>query len=204
MMKPVCKKITAILCFCCLMMIAVFIHAPVVQAEDMPVDSLVSDLHYDEKTSVLTGKTSPGANIYLEGVAGFAVAEDDGTFALPVPDDVTEVTLSVLDVLANDSTTIRLTLKKEPQPSSANQQTTSETEPDTVGTLATESSISGTKHTASANTSSTEKEQSAATSDLNPAVENRRKKTVVWPWVIAAAGTLAVLVVIFSRLRKTR
>lgn len=67
---------------------------------------LLYDLKFDEKRHVLTGRTTPSANIYLENLAGSIVADEKGNFEVPIPKGTKEETIGMLDAEGDQSTSV--------------------------------------------------------------------------------------------------
>ncbi|MCI0130359.1 hypothetical protein [Vagococcus sp. CY53-2] len=75
-------------------------------------DKLLYDLTYDKERNVLTGKTTPNANIFLTNLAGSIVANDKGEFEVPIPKGTKEAMVGMLDAEGDKSTDVRYDFDK--------------------------------------------------------------------------------------------
>ena len=81
-------------------------------AEDKKDEKLLYDLKYDKKKSILSGKSKPGANIYINDIAGSIVASEDGTFEMPIPKGAKISQILMLDAEGDNSTDLRYNFEK--------------------------------------------------------------------------------------------
>ena len=81
-------------------------------AADVKEGQLLYDLKYDKEKSVLSGKSQPNANIYINDLAGSIVADENGDFEMPVPKDLKVSTVLMLDAEGDASTDVRFNFEK--------------------------------------------------------------------------------------------
>lgn len=84
--------------------------SPIVSLSEDSKD-LIYDLKYDESRQVLTGKTTPHANVFLQNLAGSIVANDKGEFEIPIPKGTEESVIGMLDAEGDQSTNVLYNFK---------------------------------------------------------------------------------------------
>lgn len=72
----------------------------------------IEDLTFNTQTRVLSGKTNPHTNIYLNNLAEYFSADENGQFSVTVPETISETKLIFLDALTNQSLDFDYSFKK--------------------------------------------------------------------------------------------
>lgn len=145
------------------LLVLFFSAAPLLSfAEDTKDGQLLYDLNYDKDKSVLTGKSKPNANVFINELAGSIVADDDGNFEIPIPKDLKESTVLMLDAVGETSTDLKFNFEKN----------TVETEETTSS-----SSTSGSSNSSSSSSSSESKDAESEKESKTSETENETDST---------------------------
>ena len=69
-------------------------------------EPLVTDLSFDKKSRILSGKTLPDVNISLADIVGSIPVAADGSFEIEVPEGIDKTTIAFSDFINDQSTDI--------------------------------------------------------------------------------------------------
>lgn len=179
---------------------------------------LLQELTYDEKKGVLSGKTEPSVNVYIEDLAGSVVADETGKFEIPIPKDLKVGTVAILDAEGANSTDLRFNFEKNTieseETTSSPQATSQETKPSDSSSAATsvatdastDESGSITKETDSSETDPSKIEASSNQPDEGMTISSESyhpeevevKRSLVWLWtLLVVVGVLGLLIGIY-------
>lgn len=201
-------KIVGLICFLGLIINLSTIRTVAASSNNQP---LISDLSYNKDRQVITGKTAPNANVWLDNVAGAVVANDKGEFEFPVPSNTKQSVITVLDAEGDKSTDVRFNFEK-------NTIETSETKTDKESAGATteravasskksDESTNATSQKNSSNstttdTTATTTSTTTTTSDTNAKISEASykapktpKKSLIWLWMLLGLIAFALICV---------
>lgn len=160
----------AVVSLICLFFVS-FASLNVMAADDSKnTEPLFSELKYDDKKKVLSGKTRPNSNVFVDNIAGSVVASETGEFEIPIPKGTKKSLVSMLDAEGDNSTNIRYdfeknTIESEEKTNESTKETiedksvakTSSTQQDAKKDSPVESAGSQSKESANASEESTKK-----------------------------------------------
>lgn len=182
------------------LLVLFFSAAPLLSfAEDVKDGQLLYDLNYDKDKSVLTGKTKPNANVFINEQAGSIVADDDGNFEIPITKGLKESTVLMLDALGETSTDLKFNFEKNTveteetttSTTSSSSSSTSSASNDSK-TAESEEKTSESKDESSESDSSTKESSTKSSKESNASISSEsyssdteeEKRSLIWLWTL--------------------
>jgi len=160
-------------------------------------DKLLYDLVYDKDRNVLTGKTTPNANIFLTNLAGSIVANDKGEFEVPIPKGTKEAMIGMLDAEGDKSTDIRYDFEEGKIIETSETSSEEKKEDEKTNDSAKESNTSETTTGEMTTNSSAPVEEDVASTDSGKKIvnesssESEKKGMPAWLVVVIAVVVIA-------------
>ncbi|MGY3765785.1 hypothetical protein ACWOAH_04420 [Vagococcus vulneris] len=192
------KFIRIITFFISVIIIGISIGVTIGYADDEKDKPLITDLHYDKERKVITGKTAPNANVWLDNVAGAIVANDKGEFEFPVPADPKLSTISVLDAEGDASTHVRYNFEKNTvETGEASEESTETTE---STSSSNENKIDETSGMASSTPASSSASESTSDSYVKVTEESYKrptepKRSLIWLWTLLVIVVITIMLI---------
>jgi len=165
-------------------------------------DKLLYDLVYDKDRNVLTGKTTPNANIFLTNLAGSIVANDKGEFEIPIPKGTKEAMIGMLDAEGDKSTDVRYNFEdgkvietETTTTEDKDKKETDETKESTKDSEKTSETTSGeTQQTESSEAQKSEDSSTKSTKEAKDKTTASKKKSLPkWIWGVVGVAVLAAI-----------
>lgn len=161
-------------------------------------DKLLYDLVYDKDRNVLTGKTTPNANIFLTNLAGSIVANDKGEFEVPIPKDTKEAMIGMLDAEGDKSTEVRYNFEEgkiiaTAESNAETEKESGETKESTQDSKTADTTTNETTQNSSQSTKNSEETTATTEKDSKKESSNVEKEgTSKWVWIIVAIVVIAI------------